>query len=260
MAHADREDQERNEQPERIDAVAEQDQGSQLPGDRDDGAADRHEGDAERLAIQPDGKQGQQERDRRKQHDRERPLRDVPHHLGKADDVHFDASAAARAAAGAARRSLDRSAHLALQVSCHPDGIHRAAVRVLFQDRRADERPGEVVGDQAAHDAGLENVVAHPCHAGRRRLEVGGNDVARLDAVFDHLEIADVGREQGLHAAAVDAVHHHDLVGRFLQRREEFRLEHVAVGGDEGDEHAVRAAEFRDVVLEVRAHVLVLPR
>ncbi len=91
-------------------------------------------------------------------------------------------------------------------------------------------------------------------------MEVGGNDVTCFDAILDHFEIAHVRGEQGLHATAVDPIHHYDFVRSLFQCREEFRLEHVAVGSDDSDQHAIRAAKLRDILVEVSAHVLVLSR
>ncbi len=57
VAHADRKDEERHEQSQRIDAVAEQHQRPQLPHDGNDGTAHGHERYAERLAVEPNGEQ-----------------------------------------------------------------------------------------------------------------------------------------------------------------------------------------------------------
>ena len=98
------------------------------------------------------------------------------------------------------------------------------AVRVLLQHDGADERAGEVVRDEPADDARLQDVLAHAREALGRGLEIGGDHVAGFDAVLDHLEVAHVRREQRLHAPAVDAIHHDDFVRRPLQRVEELRL------------------------------------
>ena len=56
-----------------------------------------------------------------------------------------------------------------------------------------------------------------------RRHELRVDHVAGLDAVLDHFHVAHVGREQRLHARAVDAVHDQHFVGGLLERVEERR-------------------------------------
>ncbi len=158
------------------------------------------------------------------------------------------------------RAALERRPHAPLELVGDADRVDRPALGIGVEHDGAHQRAGEVIGHQPADDAGLADVVAHPRHVLRRRREVGGHHVARLDAVLDHLEVAHVGREDRLHLRAVDAVHDDDLVGRLAQRGEELRREHVAVARDQRDQHAVGAAELRHLRVQVGAHVLVPDR
>ena len=126
----------------------------------------------------------------------------------------------------------------------HLDGIDGFAGGVLLEHDGRDQRAREIVGHQAAADAGLEDVFAHLRQRFGRGHELRVDHVAGLDAVLDHFHVAHVGREQRLHAAAVDAVHDQHFVGGLLERVEEPRREHVAVARDQRDQHAVRAAEL----------------
>jgi hypothetical protein len=97
---------------------------------------------------------------------------------------------------------------------------------------------------------------ASPAASGRKS---DGDHVARLDAALDDLGVARVRRPERLHARAVHALDEEHLVGRDLERLEEFRREHVPVARDHGDQEAVRPAELL-LVVEVGADVLVLQR
>ncbi len=143
-----------------------------------------------------------------------------PDHLGEADHVHVDARALGLHQHVAA---LDEIAHAAFERARHFDWVNESAGGVLLEHDRRHQRPGEIVGDQPAADSGLEDVLAHLGQRLGGRDELRVDHVAGLDAVFDHLHVAHVGREQRLHAAAVDAVHDQHFVGRLLQRVEEAR-------------------------------------
>ena len=95
---------------------------------------------------------------------------------------------------------------------------------VLLEHDGRDQRTGEIVRDEPAADAGLEDVLAHPGERLGRRHEFRVDDVAGLDAVLDDFHVPHVGREQRLHARAIDAVHHQHFVGGELERIEERRL------------------------------------
>ena len=125
--------------------------------------------------------------------------------------------------------ALDLLAHALLELARHHDRIDGIAGRVLLEHDGRDQRAGEIVRDESAADAGLEDVLAHLGERLGRRHEFRVDDVAGLDAVLDDFHVAHVRREQRLHARAVDAVHHQHFVGGELERVEERRLEHVAV-------------------------------
>ena len=245
MTHADGEYQERHQQADRVDAVVQQHQCAELPDHRDHRAQHRYERDAPRLAVDAHRQQCQDQRNGREQNHRARTVGDVAHHLGEADDAHVDPV------------SLERLAHPPLELVGDLDGIHPPALCVLIEDDGAHQRAGEIVRHQPSNDAGLSDVVAHQRQVLRAGCEVCRHYVARLDAVFNDLEIAHVGGIDRLHARAVDAVHDDDFVGGLAQRGKELRREHVAVARDQRDQHAVRALEFRELRIEVGPHVLV---
>ncbi len=175
-------------------------------------------------------------------------------------DARVESGRSARGPRATRPSSLNRIAYFRLQLVRHPNRIHRSTVGVLLQHGGAHERAREIVGDEPADDASLQDVLANARHPLRRGCEIRRDDVPRFYSVLHDLEVTDVGSKQGLHSTAVDAVHDDDFIGGLAQRREEFGLEQVAVSGDESNEHAIRAAELRNALIEVRPHVLMLTR
>ena len=159
MRHADRENQERHQQSERIDAVTQQHQRAELPDHRDDGADDGHHRHLERLHVVPDRQQRQQDGDDGEDDHGRGAVGDVADHLGEADHVHVDGRSLS--AAAPAPVVLDLVAHARLERVRHLDGIDGPAGGVLLQHDGRDQRAGEIVGHQTAADAGLEDVLAH---------------------------------------------------------------------------------------------------
>jgi hypothetical protein len=150
-------------------------------------------------------------------------------------------------------------AHLELEIARHLDRVDGFSGGVFFEHDGRDQRAGEIVGHQPAADAGLEDVLAHPLERLTRGHEFRIDHVAGFDAVLDHFHVAHVGREQRLHAAAVDAVHDQHFIGGLLQGIEEAGREHVAVARHQRHQHAIGAAEVR-LVLDEGLHVLVFER
>ncbi len=256
VAGADGEDDEGHEDAQWIDTVAEQHQEPEHPHHRDQRRDHGHQRDAEGLDVDPHEQQGEQHGHHREGDDRHRAVGHVAHDLGEADHVHRyrhrdrDVDLAV----------LDLLADLLLQRPGDGDVVDRLPrLRVGIEQLRAHHGAGEVVGHQPADDAGLEDVLLDPRESLCIGLEVGGNDVAGLDAPLDHLGIARVRGPQRLNPRAVDAVDEEHLVGRDLECPEELRGEHVAVLGDDGDQQAVGAAEVR-LVVEVGLDVLVVDR
>ena len=134
-----------------------------------------------------------------------------------------------------------------------------AGVRVELLKLRGDNRAGEVVRHQAPHDAGLDDVLAHPREAGFGGLEVRRQHVAGGDAVLHHFDVANVRSEDREDLGAVDAGQEERRVRHLAQGGEELGREHVAVARHHRDHHAVRAAELL-AILKEGLHVLVLDR
>ena len=256
MRHADREDQERYEESQGIYAVTEQHQRAKLPGHRHEGAHDGHHGDLQRLHVVPDGQQREQDRDHRKYDHRHRAIRDVADDLGEPDHVNVDARPLRlHQDIGA----LDLVAHAAFEIARNLYGVDGFPGGVVLEDDRRDQRAREIVGHQSAANAGLQDVLADLCQRFGGRHELRVDHVAGLDAALHDFHVTHVGREQRLHARAVDAVHDQHFVGSLLERIEEPGREHVAVARDQRDQHAIRPAEL-GLVLHEGLHVLVLER
>ena len=134
-----------------------------------------------------------------------------------------------------------------------------AGVRMKLLQLGGDDRSSEIVRHQAADDAGLDDVLAHPRKAGLGRLEVRRHHVAGADAVLHHLDEAHVRSDDGEDLGPVDTGQEEHRVGHLAQRGEELRGEHVAAARHQRDHHAVRAAELV-AMLEEGPHVLVLDR
>ena len=66
--------------------------------------------------------------------------------------------------------------------------------RIDLEELRADDGAGEIVGDELAELAGFDDVIADFGEASGGGGEVGGDDVAASEAIFDDLDKADVGR------------------------------------------------------------------
>ena len=111
----------------------------------------------------------------------------------------------------------------------------------------ADDRAGEIVRNELAELAGLDDVFPDPGETGRGSGEVGGHDIAAGKAVLDDLDVADVGREERLHLRAVHGGQKSfDLVGdlAWSSRKNRRRGRYRPISGHQRDEHAVRAAEL----------------
>src|SRR5947209_20253080 len=68
--------------------------------------------------------------------------------------------------------------------------------RVVLKELRADHCTGEVIGDELADLTGFHDVFAHARESFGRRLEIGGNDTAADESVFDYLGVTYIGGEE----------------------------------------------------------------
>ena len=84
-----------------------------------------------------------------------------------------------------------------------------------------------------------------------------GSTLPGHDAVLDHLDEADVRREDRVHLRPIHARQKEHCVGHLTQRGEEPGREHVVIAGHHRDQHAIRAAELL-AILEEGLHVFVL--
>ena len=118
-----------------------------------------------------------------------------------------------------------------------------AGVGVKLLKPRAHERAGKIVRHQPAHDARLDDVLAHPCETGPGRLEIRGQHVAGDDAVFDHLVEAHVRRHHRIDLGAIDPRHEKYGVVHLLKQGEELRREDVSLARHQRHRHAVSTPE-----------------
>jgi hypothetical protein len=253
VAHRDGEHQERDQDRHRVDPESEQVDHAELPDHRQGRAAQDQERQPVRLGVQEHEPAGQEEAAEEEQHDPLGTGGHVAHHLGEPDDVHVHARPGHDV-------RVELVPHARLDLLRHDQEIEALARRrIELHQLCGDDRPGEIVGDQPPDDAGLEDVAPDGLQALWRRGEVVGNDVARGDAVFHHLGVPHVRREQRLHPRPIDAREEEDLIGRALQGVEEPGREHVAVAGHDRDQQPVRSAELL-LVFDEGGHVRVLER
>ena len=132
-------------------------------------------------------------------------------------------------------------------------------VGIKFLQLGTHQGAGEVVGNQAADDAGLDDVLAHLCQAFVGWFEIPRQNIAAHQAVLDHLDKAHVGGKDGIDLRAVNARQEENGVGDLAQQGEKFGREHVAVTCHHRHGHAVGAAELF-TVFEEGMHVIVLDR
>src|SRR5687767_6919911 len=93
MTHANREDQKRHKNRERIQAETEERQGAQLPNDRDQRAEQRRNREGPSTRVAPDQERNNKQRDPEQHEYRTGSAADIAHHFGKADDVYLDGTA-----------------------------------------------------------------------------------------------------------------------------------------------------------------------
>jgi hypothetical protein len=235
VADADGEDQKRDQDGEGIDSVAERGERTELPDHGHERAKDRSGGEFPAAGVVPDQQGGHRDGDREQRQDTAGALADVADDLGEADDVDGDP-----AGAGGFHALPD-----GLQFRGNVNVIEfLSGLRIDLEQLGADNGAGEVVRHQLAEPAGLDDVFADLREAGRGRGEICGHDVAAREAILDDLDITHVGGEQRLDLGAIHPGEERGLIRDLFQLGEKLRREDVAFAHDEGDEHAVRAAEL----------------
>ena len=90
VAHADRKNEKRHEDRHRVNAVAKPVQEAKLPRHRRDRATKRQRRKPKRLRVEPNQQRSHHHRHAKEKHDVERPVPNIAHNLGEADDVHAD--------------------------------------------------------------------------------------------------------------------------------------------------------------------------
>ena len=207
-----------------------------------------HDRECERARVPVEQHRGDDERDAEELEHAARAIRDVAHGLGEADDVDPGVLVLELAAN---RFQLPR--HLPQVETLARLGI------VLLQG--CDHHGGTlVVRHDAADPVRLEQVLAHAGELLRAAVEVGRDDVAAAETVLDHFVVADVGREERGHRAALDALDEEHLLRDLAERLHEFLVEDVAAAAVvDRDQHAIGAAEVR-LELQEGLHVLVVER
>ncbi len=117
-------------------------------------------------------------------------------------------------------------------------------MRVVIVQVGADDGAAVIIGDEAADDAGFDDVGFDQREAGGIGLERGRNDRAAVEAAFHHFVEAHIGRVEAGDVGAVHAGQEEYFVGEAAQGVEEFRLEDIAVLGFQCHQQQVAAAEF----------------
>ncbi|MNF75202.1 hypothetical protein D3C84_572600 [compost metagenome] len=163
MGHADGEHQERHQDRERIEVVAQQRHQAQLPGHRDRRAEDHQRRAAHAAGVEVDDRGGDQRGRAEVHHHLHQAIDQVADQLGEADHADLDRPLAllARAPGLGVAAVLVLGAQLLLQhlgEGVVVDGL--AGDRVLLQQRHEDHARLEVVAHQAADDAGAGDVLA----------------------------------------------------------------------------------------------------
>jgi hypothetical protein len=217
VAHGDREDEERDENRHRVHAVAEGGHDAELPRHGDDGAGEHEHGHAVRLRVEKDQQSGDAERDQEEHTTRLAPSAMSPMTFEKPTTWMSTGELPTTTSTGAAPAPASNFCLTRVSISSHRDEVEPVpGGGIELHQFGAHHRAREVIGDQPADDAGLEDVAPDAIESLGGGLEIVGDHVAGGDAVFDDLGVADVGREQRLHAAAIDAGQEEDLVGDVL--------------------------------------------
>jgi len=222
VADADGEDEERHQNRERVDAVAEGGECAELPDDGDEGAKHGRKGEFPASGVVPDQEAGHDDGDAEQENDATGAIGDVADDFGEADDV--DGYGALRVGGDAGADFFEGGRDLGVVEFLAGSGID-------LEELGGDDSAREVVGDELTEFAGLDDVFADLGEALGCGGEVGGDDVAAGEAVLDDLDEADVGRVERLDLGAVDAREVVSLVGDGLEGGEVVGGEDVALGG-----------------------------
>ncbi len=148
MTHGDGKDEKGHEYRHGIDCEPEQRGGAELPGDGDQRAYQGNGREKHGLRIGVDEQGSDEQTDAEEKHDPARPVRNLPHGLGEADNVHF----------------ITRVVGVP-----GPDGLLEpvgdvdvvetlARARIELEQARADDGATEIVGNEASDDSRLEDI------------------------------------------------------------------------------------------------------
>src|SRR5690606_39003862 len=250
VTDGDGEDQKRRQHVHRVDAEAHQAKGAEHPYHRHQGGEDGQRSELDRGGIDEQQQPGEDDGDAEEGDHRAGPAGDIPARHDQADDVDLVSVPLVALADGL---ELLRDLLVVELVGA-----------VAFRNQVGpDHGARPVARHQTAEDAGLDDIGPQGLEVHLGGDETGnvggefvGNDVAAREAVLDNLHETHVRREQRAGARVVHLRYSQHLGGDVLQGCEELAVEHVAVLGDQGQQHAVGAAELL-LVVEEGLHVLV---
>ncbi|MCY1423566.1 hypothetical protein D9M71_392810 [compost metagenome] len=160
---------------------------------------------------------------------------------------------------------FEAQAQLVFQLAGELVVVDTLAIRRIAVEQRHHQHGGlEVVGDQAADDAGTGDVLPQRLDARLRAVVAVRHHRAALEAFLGHFGPAHAGRPQRLHPGAVDAGAEEQLVMHLLERIQVGRVEDVALRVLHHDPHAVAQAaqgiavgqEVLDVGMALGNHLL----
>ena len=249
VTHPDSKHQERHQDRERVQFIAQRGQDTQLPDDRHQGAEQHHQGRtcAARIPVQQDP--GDDHRDQEEQHNRHHAIDQVTDDLGKAGNMNFHIALGLVTAAQLVKL-------LAEGVVVQP--LPGLGNRIQQRDHQGD-RPA-VVRHQVTDDSRPGDIDLQLIDLPRRAVEFARDYAATLETVLGHHFPAGVGGKDRFHADPVyPRREEHFLVNR-LRRLQENRFIDRVSGGLDRQTQVVTQPRQVVLVLEVIDHVLVLFR
>ncbi|MNZ45171.1 hypothetical protein D3C78_628150 [compost metagenome] len=232
MGYADGEHQERYEDGVRVQRVTEPGDDAELPDHRQQRTADHQQAAAQATGVGEDDEEGGHQRHGEERHHPDQAVDQVADQLGEADhaDFHralpFLTGSLGVVVAGV----FEAQAQLVFQLAGELVVVDTLAVRRIAVEQRHHQHGGlEVVGDQAADDAGTGDVLPQRLDARLRAVVAVRHHRAALEAFLGHFGPAHAGRPQRLHPGAIDAGAEEQLVMHLLECVEVGRVEDVAL-------------------------------
>jgi hypothetical protein len=237
----DREHQEGHQDRQRVQAESEHIERSELPHQRGQRAGDRQEREAQRAAVPVNRRRHQQQRDAAEQQHRLRPVGDLAHLLGEADDL------------DAEMRVLELVADPLVQQAVVGDVIDLDAVAVVLVQLRRDQRTALITGDQQAVEAAARGRALDfldQLRRQRRRLHRVGDQLLVAEAFRRDLHQPGIRRPQRLHAEAVHVRHRGDGLRDLVKLGQPLLGPDLAVDRAHGEGQAVGAEQLIAVLVE----------